>query len=194
MQDTTSICLRMLLLPVFSSTSFAALFSSEQNINLKSLQYTTLLAKFFFIHLRAPMLSFPFLSMHFTVHYALYPSLYIPPNKGKVIYLSNHCYRATCNHCLWGQLTKTFSNPTEVAKWATPCWSRPQEATENGIKDGRPNWLAITPTIYRGVSPEHHLHSENVSNLCGYLENMRQPLSIYSHSGYPKYSKLNLIR
>ena len=34
-------------------------------------------------------------------------------------------------HCLWGQLSTTFSNATDETKWATPSCSRPQPATDN---------------------------------------------------------------
>ena len=42
-------------------------------------------------------------------------------------------------HCLWGQLSTTCSNVTEVAQWATHSCSRPQPATDNGVRDGRFN-------------------------------------------------------
>ena len=39
----------------------------------------------------------------------------------------------------------TCSNATEVAQWAAPSCSLPHSATDNGIIDGRSNWLAVTP-------------------------------------------------
>ena len=38
---------------------------------------------------------------------------------------------------------------------------RPQPAPDNGVRDGRSNWLAITPTFHRAVLPELHLHGAN---------------------------------
>ena len=35
---------------------------------------------------------------------------------------------------------------TEVAQWGTPSYSRPQPATDNGVRDGRSNWLVAPPT------------------------------------------------
>ena len=39
--------------------------------------------------------------------------------------------------CLWGQLSATSSNGTEVAPWTIPCCCRPQAAMENDARDGR---------------------------------------------------------
>ena len=36
---------------------------------------------------------------------------------------------------------------TEVAKWGTPSCSRPQPATDNGVRDDRYNLLVAIPTI-----------------------------------------------
>ena len=36
---------------------------------------------------------------------------------------------------------------TEVAQWGTPSCSRPQPATDNGVRDGRSNWLVAPPTL-----------------------------------------------
>ena len=36
---------------------------------------------------------------------------------------------------------------TEVAQWRTPSCSQPQPATDNGVKDGRSNWLVAPPTL-----------------------------------------------
>ena len=51
-----------------------------------------------------------------------------------------------------GQLSTKCSNATEVAQWGTPICSRPQPATDNGVRDGRFNWL-ITPTTFMGSTP-----------------------------------------
>ena len=44
----------------------------------------------------------------------------------------------------------------EVAKWETPCPYQPQPATANGVRDGRSNWLAVTSSLSRIVTPERH--------------------------------------
>ena len=36
---------------------------------------------------------------------------------------------------------------TEAAQWGTPSCSRPQSATDNDVRDGRPNWLVASPTL-----------------------------------------------
>ena len=46
---------------------------------------------------------------------------------------------------MWGQLSATCSNVTEVAQLGSPSCSRPQPATDNGVRDGRSNWLVVTP-------------------------------------------------
>ena len=52
---------------------------------------------------------------------------------------------------------------TEVAQWGTPGCSRPQLATDNGVRDGRSNWLVAPPTL-RAVPPEFHLlHGVNAA-------------------------------
>ena len=55
-------------------------------------------------------------------------------------------------HWLWGKLSTTFSNVTDVAQWATPSYSQPQPATDNGVRDGRSNWLTVT-IIPMGSTP-----------------------------------------
>ena len=61
------------------------------------------------------------------------------------------------HHCLWGKLSTTCSNATTVAKWATPSYSRPRPAPDNGGRDGRSTWLAVTPTPV-GSTPKRLLH------------------------------------
>ena len=46
---------------------------------------------------------------------------------------------------LWGQISTTSCNATEVAQWASPSCSRPQPSTDNGVSDGRSNWLPVNP-------------------------------------------------
>ena len=41
-------------------------------------------------------------------------------------------------------LSTTCSNAVEVAQWGAPRCSRPQPATDNGVRDGRSNWLAVS--------------------------------------------------
>ena len=36
---------------------------------------------------------------------------------------------------------------TEAAQWGTPSFSQPQPATDNGVRDGRSNWLFAPPTV-----------------------------------------------
>ena len=49
---------------------------------------------------------------------------------------------------------------TEVAQWGTPSCSRPQPATDTGVREGRSNWLGAPPTLHRVVPLELHvLHS-----------------------------------
>ena len=45
---------------------------------------------------------------------------------------------------MWGQSPTTCSSANEVAQWAAPS-CRPEPAMDNGVRDGRPNWLAVTP-------------------------------------------------
>ena len=54
---------------------------------------------------------------------------------------------------LVGKILTSFSNATEVAQWATPSCSRPQRASDNGVRDGRSNLLVVTPTTCKSVPP-----------------------------------------
>ena len=56
-------------------------------------------------------------------------------------------------HWLWGPMSTTCSNATEVAQWATPSCSRPQPATDNGVRDGRSNRVAVNPSPLMGSNP-----------------------------------------
>ena len=42
-------------------------------------------------------------------------------------------------HCSWGQLSTTCSDATEVAQWAAPNCSRPQSASDHGVRDSSSN-------------------------------------------------------
>ena len=59
-----------------------------------------------------------------------------------------------------GQLSTTCINPAEVAIWATPSCSRPQPAKDNGVRDGRSNWLVLTTTLMDSTT-ERLVHSIN---------------------------------
>ena len=48
---------------------------------------------------------------------------------------------------MWVQLSTTCSNFTEGAQWGAPSCSQPQPATDNGVRDGRSNWLVAPPTL-----------------------------------------------
>ena len=84
---------------------------------------------------------------------------------------------------------------TEVAQWGAPSCSQPQPATDNGVRDGRSNWLIAPPTLHRAVPPELHvLHtamraanhktccSESAANVR--LQNARPTHCRCGHSGY----------
>ena len=62
------------------------------------------------------------------------------------------------NHCVWAQLSNTFSNATEVGKWATPSCSRPQPATNNAARVNPIDWL-LPLTLYGAVLPKRHFQS-----------------------------------
>ena len=44
-----------------------------------------------------------------------------------------------------------------VQKYGNPCCSRPQLATDNGVRDGKSNWLVAPSTLHRAVPPELHV-------------------------------------
>ena len=46
---------------------------------------------------------------------------------------------------------------TKVAQWGAPSFIQPQPATDNGVRDGRSNWLVELPTLHRAVLPELHV-------------------------------------
>ena len=54
---------------------------------------------------------------------------------------------------MWGQLSTTCSNATELAQLGAPSCNLPQPATDNGARDGRSNWLAVTPFHSQGSTP-----------------------------------------
>ena len=48
----------------------------------------------------------------------------------------------------------------------TPSCSQPQPATDNGVRDGKSNWLVAPPPSWT-VPPERHVHSINQCNHSG---------------------------
>ena len=47
---------------------------------------------------------------------------------------------------------------TEIVQWGTPSCSQPQPATNNGVRDGRSNWLVAPPPSW-AVPPERNVLS-----------------------------------
>ena len=117
---------------------------------------------------------------------------------------------------MWIQSSTTCSNFTEVAQWGAPSCSQPQPATDNGVRDGRSNWLVVPPTLHRAVPTESHiLHTAMRAGLqitglaalseprtCD-LRNARPTHCLCGHSGYyiwhdapvgQKYLNLNLLK
>ena len=76
--------------------------------------------------------------------------------KGEVFY---------CQESTRGKLSTTFSNAAEVAQWATSSCSRPPPATANSVRDGRSNWLAVTPTLMAST-PERLMLRVNRCSRC----------------------------
>ena len=68
-------------------------------------------------------------------------------------------------HCLYEQLSTTCSLADDVSQWETP-WTTGQPATDNGVRDGRWNSLAITSTFYKAPIPDRYLHIANRFCLC----------------------------
>ena len=62
---------------------------------------------------------------------------------------------------MWGKLLTTCSKSTEVAQWGIPSCSRPQPATDNGVRDDRFNWL-VAPSTLMGSTPWALVHSINL--------------------------------
>ena len=52
------------------------------------------------------------------------------------------------------------------SQWGTPSCSQPQPGTDNGVKEGRSNWLVAPPPSW-AVPPERLVHSINQCNLSG---------------------------
>ena len=46
-----------------------------------------------------------------------------------------------------GSIINYLQQCTEAAHWGTPSCSQPQPATDNGVIDGRSNWLVSPPTL-----------------------------------------------
>ena len=108
-------------------------------------------------------------------------------------------------HIIWVQLSTTCSNFTEVAQRVAPSCSQPQPATDNGVRDGRSNWLVASPTLHRAVPPELHvLHTAMRAGLqiaritvlqpgtCD-LRSSRPTHCLCGHSGYRYISSSILL-
>ena len=54
---------------------------------------------------------------------------------------------------MWSPILTTCSNATEVGKLGAPSCSRPQPATDNGIRDGRSNFSSRVPPPTQGSTP-----------------------------------------
>ena len=86
------------------------------------------------------------------------------------------------------QLSTNSSNFTEVAQWGVPICSQPQPAMDNGVRDGRSNWLVAPPTLHRAVPLELHvLHTAmraglQITRLT--VLSLKQTLGMQYHSGY----------
>ena len=75
----------------------------------------------------------------------------ITKSKGKVFYGQEPASEeSTTTECEFNyQLLAVI---TEVAQWGTPSCSWPQPATDNGVRDGRSNWL-VTHPAHMGSTP-----------------------------------------
>ena len=71
--------------------------------------------------------------------------------KGKVFYGQEPPmqWRMYC-HRMWGLLLTNCSNVNEIATMGTPSFIRLHPATDNGVRDGRSNWLAVTQNSTQG--------------------------------------------
>ena len=87
--------------------------------------------------------------------------------KGKVFY-GKIPQRRIYYHRLWGQISTTFSNATEVAKLATLSCSWPQPLTDNDVRDGRYNLRTVTLHLQRQhpLQAARLVHSINRFSLC----------------------------
>ena len=76
--------------------------------------------------------------------------------KGKVFYGQEPpSGKSTTTEC--GFNYQLLAVITEVAQWGAPSCNQPQPATDNGIREGRSNWLVAPPTLRRAVPPELHV-------------------------------------
>ena len=76
---------------------------------------------------------------------------------------------------MWGQLSTTCRNDTEVAQLEAPCCSQPQPATDNGVRDGKSNWLlAVIPLPTHGSAPWTQRNA--LCNAGHKLQDLLQPL------------------
>ena len=83
---------------------------------------------------------------------------------GEVFYGQVPPHWRNCYHSLWFLSSTTCSNATAIVQWAPRSFSRPQLATDNGVRDGKSIWLAVTPKDYRAVPSKRHFHCANESH------------------------------
>ena len=81
---------------------------------------------------------------------------------------------------MWGQLSTTCSNATEVTQWGALSCSLPQATTDYGVRDGRSNWpidgRSVTPHLTLGSTPwaPVEMRATNRKTCCTHMEaNMR---------------------
>ena len=65
-----------------------------------------------------------------------------------------------------GSIINYLQQCTEAAHWGTPSCCQPQPATDNGVRDGRSNWLVAPPPSW-AVPPELFMHSINQCTISG---------------------------
>ena len=58
-------------------------------------------------------------------------------------------------HILWGQLSTSWSNATELSSPVSPGCRWPQLATDNGVRDGRSYLPSVALTLCKAVPTEH---------------------------------------
>ena len=80
-------------------------------------------------------------------------------------------------HLLWGQLSTTCSDATEVAQWAAPSCSQPQQLrTMPSEKVDLIDW-PLPPTLYRAVPHKRHWQGANERYILLFIHNL--PLALH---------------
>ena len=121
--------------------------------------------------------------------------------KGKVFYGRKPASReSTTTEC--GDNYQLLSVIYWSSPMGTPSSSRPQQATDNGVKDGRSNWLVVPSALHRAVPPELHvlhgaMRATNHKTCCNEWgsnarhRNASLSGSLCGHSGYNSISISN---